>query len=194
VPLPSALAEPFARRCEGKLPDDLLITAPTGTVLRLRNWRRLVFDPAVKTAGLIDVTPHDLRHTAASLAVASGAIVKSVQPVQLPGRVGIGLGTGQQLGPRAISTPPGQLLVGRLPRAEPLGQLPPRRTGPVLPADRLDHLPVITPPPTPRRPDDGSSGSIHAHAASETTVRSFNTDASLPTRTVKIRQTPRQRT
>jgi integrase len=61
------------------LPDDLLITAPTGTVLRLRNWSRLVFDPAVKTAGLIDVTPHDLRHTAASLAVASGATVKSVQ-------------------------------------------------------------------------------------------------------------------
>jgi integrase len=79
VPLPSALAEPLARRCEGKLPDDLLITAPTGTVLRLRNWRRLVFDPAVKTAGLIGVTPHDLRHTAASLAVASGATVKSVQ-------------------------------------------------------------------------------------------------------------------
>jgi len=45
----------------------------------LRNWRRLVFDPAVKTAGFIDVTPHDLRRTAASLAVASGANVKSVQ-------------------------------------------------------------------------------------------------------------------
>ena len=33
----------------------------------------------MKTAGFIDVTPHDLRHTAASLAVASGANVKSVQ-------------------------------------------------------------------------------------------------------------------
>ena len=30
-------------------------------------------------AGLTDVTPHDLRHTAASLAVASGATVKAVQ-------------------------------------------------------------------------------------------------------------------
>ena len=36
-------------------------------------------DPAVRAAGLCDVTPHDLRHTAASLAVASGANVKSVQ-------------------------------------------------------------------------------------------------------------------
>jgi hypothetical protein len=50
-----------------------------GTALRLRNWRRVVFDPAVRDAGLVDVTPHDLRHTAASLAVASGATVKSVQ-------------------------------------------------------------------------------------------------------------------
>jgi integrase len=79
VPLPGALAEPLARRCEGKQPDDLLMTTPRGTVLRLRNWRRAVFDPAVRAAGLTDVTPHDLRHTAASLAVASGATVKSVQ-------------------------------------------------------------------------------------------------------------------
>ena len=39
----------------------------------------MVFDPAVCAAGLTDVTPHDLRHTAASLAVASGATVKSIQ-------------------------------------------------------------------------------------------------------------------
>lgn len=79
VPLPAALAEPLARRCEGKQGDDLLMTTASGTVLRLRNWRRAVFDPAVRAAGLTNVTPHDLRHTAASLAVASGATVKSVQ-------------------------------------------------------------------------------------------------------------------
>jgi Phage integrase family len=33
----------------------------------------------VKAAGLDGLTPHDLRHTAASLAVAAGANVKSVQ-------------------------------------------------------------------------------------------------------------------
>lgn len=79
VPLPTELVEPLARRCEGKTPDDLVVTTPSGTVLRLRNWRRSVFDPAVTAAGLTDVTPHDLRHTAASLAVASGAHVKLVQ-------------------------------------------------------------------------------------------------------------------
>ncbi len=79
MPLPAALAEPLARRCEGKQGDDLLVTTASGTVLRLRNWRRVVFDPAVRAASLSDVTPHDLRHTAASLAVASGATVKSVQ-------------------------------------------------------------------------------------------------------------------
>ena len=79
MPLPATLAEPLARRCEGKQGDDLLVTTASGAVLRLRNWRRVVFDPAVRAAGLSDVTPHDLRHTAASLAVASGATVKSVQ-------------------------------------------------------------------------------------------------------------------
>jgi integrase len=79
VPLPATLAESLARHCEGKQGDDLLMTTASGTVLRLRNWRRAVFDPAVRTAELSDVTPHDLRHTAASLAVASGATVKSVQ-------------------------------------------------------------------------------------------------------------------
>ena len=78
-PLPATLAEPLARRCEGKQGDDLLVTTASGTVLRLRNWRRVVFDPAVRAASLSDVTPHDLRHTAASLAVATGATVKSVQ-------------------------------------------------------------------------------------------------------------------
>ncbi len=79
VPLPAAVTEPLARRCEGKRADDLVLTAPKGGPLRLRNWRREVFDPAVRAAGLVDVTPHDLRHTAASLAVSSGATVKAVQ-------------------------------------------------------------------------------------------------------------------
>lgn len=38
-----------------------------------------MFDPAVRASGLDGLTPHGLRHTAASLAVASGASVKAVQ-------------------------------------------------------------------------------------------------------------------
>ncbi len=38
-----------------------------------------VFDPALSAAELGVLTPHELRHTAASLAVAAGANVKAVQ-------------------------------------------------------------------------------------------------------------------
>jgi len=38
-----------------------------------------VFDPARERVELGHLTPHDLRHTAASLAIAAGANVKAVQ-------------------------------------------------------------------------------------------------------------------
>ena len=79
VPFPPSLAPAIEALCAGKAPEDLLFTAPEGGVLRLGNWRRRVFDPACRAAGLVGVTPHDLRHTAASLAIASGANVKAVQ-------------------------------------------------------------------------------------------------------------------
>jgi integrase len=60
-------------------PDDLVFTAPGGGVLRNTNVRPRIFDPAAERAGLVGLTPHELRHTAASLAVAAGANVKVVQ-------------------------------------------------------------------------------------------------------------------
>src|SRR5215218_3417000 len=53
--------------------------APTASRSRLANWPQQVWDPAVAAAGLTGLTPHDLRHTAASLAIGSGASVKHVQ-------------------------------------------------------------------------------------------------------------------
>jgi Phage integrase family len=47
--------------------------------LRISNYRRRVFNPAARAAGLSGVTPHSLRHTAASLAIGAGANVKAVQ-------------------------------------------------------------------------------------------------------------------
>jgi Phage integrase family len=47
--------------------------------LRNLNFRRDVFDAAAAAAGLGGLTPHELRHTAASLAVSAGANVKAVQ-------------------------------------------------------------------------------------------------------------------
>jgi integrase len=79
VPMPASLLDELAAACVGKHPDDLVFTAPKGGVIWLRNWRRRVFDAAVFKAGLGELTPHELRHTAASLAVAAGANVKAVQ-------------------------------------------------------------------------------------------------------------------
>jgi integrase len=56
-----------------------VFTSPDGHALRLRNWRARIFDPACQRAQLRGVTPHDLRHTAASLAIQNGANVKVVQ-------------------------------------------------------------------------------------------------------------------
>src|SRR5665811_670680 len=79
VPVPRTLATRIEELVQGRNPDEPIFSAPGGGVLRLRNWRTRVFDPARDAAGLRDLTPHDLRHTAASLAIASGANVKAVQ-------------------------------------------------------------------------------------------------------------------
>ena len=79
VVVPRSLMPLIEAASEGKSPDDHVFTSPDGSTLRMRNWRSRVFDPARAAAGLHHVRPHDLRHTAASLAIASGATVKAVQ-------------------------------------------------------------------------------------------------------------------
>lgn len=79
VPVPRGLADQLAQQVAGKGPDEFVFTSPEGHVLRLMNFRRRVFDPAATSVGLAGLTPHELRHTAASLAIASGANVKAVQ-------------------------------------------------------------------------------------------------------------------
>jgi integrase len=59
--------------------NDLLFTAPEGGLMRNRNARRAWFNRAATVAGEAGLTPHELRHTAASLAVSAGANVKAVQ-------------------------------------------------------------------------------------------------------------------
>jgi len=62
-------------------PDGLLFTAPRGGPLRYSNTRAAFWDPARVQAGddLAEITPHDLRHTCASLMRAAGADVKAIQ-------------------------------------------------------------------------------------------------------------------
>ena len=50
-----------------------------GTPLRNRNARRAWFNRAAAEIGEPGLVPHELRHTAASLAVSAGANVKAVQ-------------------------------------------------------------------------------------------------------------------
>ena len=84
VPFPTALAEELAALMTDKARDDLVFTDLRGGVLRNSNWRARVFRPAVERCQALDdtfpaITPHDLRHTAASLAVSVRANVKAVQ-------------------------------------------------------------------------------------------------------------------
>ena len=81
VPLPRSFADELGDLARGRKADDLLFTASEGGPLRYSNFRSRVFDPAVPAAGLegMGITPHKLRHTAASLAIAAGADVKVVQ-------------------------------------------------------------------------------------------------------------------
>ncbi len=82
VPFPRFLSEPLARQCEGKGREDLLFPGPDGGYLRsarVHEDNHSWFAGAVKRAGVPRITPHDLRHTAASFAVSAGANVKAVQ-------------------------------------------------------------------------------------------------------------------
>lgn len=73
VPVPARLCALLPQHMAGKGPDGLLFTAPKGGPLRVGGFRRQVFDRAVGAAGMDGLTPHDLRHTAASLAVSARA-------------------------------------------------------------------------------------------------------------------------
>ena len=79
VPVPRSLVDALAEHVAAKGPEDLVFTASRGGVLRNLNFRRDVFDRAAEMAGVPGLTPHELRHTAASLAVSAGANVKAVQ-------------------------------------------------------------------------------------------------------------------
>jgi integrase len=58
--------------------DGLVFVMPEGTPLRRENFRKRVWLPACRAAGVEGVRFHDLRHTNATLAAASGAPLKAV--------------------------------------------------------------------------------------------------------------------
>lgn len=78
MPYPELLTPYLQNQLRLKFPETLLLSARNGGYLN-RPRRRSWFNVTVSDAGLPHLTPHDLRHTAASLVISAGANVKTVQ-------------------------------------------------------------------------------------------------------------------
>jgi integrase len=79
VPLPKFLLAELEEALAGKEPQALVFQSSNAGVLRNRNFVRRIFAPATRAASVPGLTPHGLRHSAASLAISAGANVKVVQ-------------------------------------------------------------------------------------------------------------------
>jgi integrase len=79
VPVPSFLLNELSVRCVGKGPEELVFSAPGGGYLPRPKSSNGWFTRAAKSAGVQAITPHDLRHTCASLAISAGVNVLALQ-------------------------------------------------------------------------------------------------------------------
>ena len=79
IPIPAFLVDELSKQCVGKGRESLVFSGPDGDFMRRPKTPRGWFIRAVEAAELPTITPHDLRHTAASLAISAGANVKAVQ-------------------------------------------------------------------------------------------------------------------
>lgn len=74
MPVAASVLSRLAVRCEGRSAADLLFPARSGGYLKRPSYDSTGwFNRAVERAEVQTITPHDLRHTCASLAVSSGA-------------------------------------------------------------------------------------------------------------------------
>ena len=75
VPIPGFVAESLNEHFieHGVQPGGHVFTAPRGGPVRLGQWRRRVWLPALQEADLAPLRVHDLRHTAVALWIAAGA-------------------------------------------------------------------------------------------------------------------------
>jgi integrase len=79
VPVAASVLSRLAARCEGRSASDLLFPARGGGYLKRPSYDSTGwFNRAVERAKVQTVTPHDLRHTCASLAISAGANVLAV--------------------------------------------------------------------------------------------------------------------
>ncbi|MEJ7771892.1 MAG: tyrosine-type recombinase/integrase, partial [Geodermatophilaceae bacterium] len=79
VPIPRFLVDELTAHLAGRDPSDLAFSGVKGGALRAQVFQRAVLTETAAGLGLGGLHPHALRHTAASLAIASGANIKVVQ-------------------------------------------------------------------------------------------------------------------
>ncbi|MDU4039798.1 MAG: tyrosine-type recombinase/integrase [Bifidobacterium dentium] len=116
------LVAPLADLCRGRDGREPLFTAPRGGSWSVSNWRSRVWRPALKAAGLdrIDgLVVHSLRHTYASIAVAGGADVKTLQKAMGHSSASITLDVYADLWPDSLDNVADA--IGRAVRGESLG-------------------------------------------------------------------------
>ena len=72
VPLPRFLLDDLARQVAGRAAGDLVFSGERSAVMRSQTFQRARLTEAATTVWLPGFHPHELRHTAASLAIALG--------------------------------------------------------------------------------------------------------------------------
>ena len=81
IPVPASLLAELKTHVNGKEAGSPAFAAARGGWLRGRVFRHGWFDEAAEMIGQDGLTPHEMRHTAASLAISAGANVKVVQRI-----------------------------------------------------------------------------------------------------------------
>ena len=79
VPVPGFVLDELSVQCRGKGPSDLVFAGPDGGYLPRPKSDGGWFSSAVSKAKVQDITPHDLRHTCASLSISAGVNVLALQ-------------------------------------------------------------------------------------------------------------------
>lgn len=75
VPVPEFVLNELSVACQGKAPGDIVFASRHGGYLQRPKTSNGWLTRAVKAAGVQPITPHDLRHTCASLSVSAGVNV-----------------------------------------------------------------------------------------------------------------------
>ena len=79
VTIPRFLIADLEDQLANRSSSEFVFTTPQGTPIRASNFNRRIWKQGVAASGLDDLRFHDLRHTAASLAIGVGAHPKAIQ-------------------------------------------------------------------------------------------------------------------